>query len=226
MICFLLIHPSIFLCLSGVGLRWQLNVFQLIVEDPEAFPGQLGDVIPPASSPGLHLVKTASADSFPFLLVSKTKYTISKITSVLWVQVPLPQHLLLWTDIAFWSRSFYMDSVFNTLWQRAALRVTCRFLSSCMSQSPFFHLMIGPQPSRLVSARLWWTHAPATLGRTLFSGNSTKEMATSIGFDAEPELPKVTDMHLFGQTHNVRARTCLYFSGYGKNYENITLHVI
>ncbi|XP_075954572.1 cAMP-responsive element modulator-like isoform X1 [Anarhichas minor] len=61
------IHPSIFLRLSGLGSRWQQakqadpdfpltgNMFQLILGDPEASPGQLGDVIPPAcsgSSPG------------------------------------------------------------------------------------------------------------------------------------------------------------------------------
>jgi len=39
---------------------------------------------------------------------------------------------------------------------------------------PLFHLTSRPQPSRLISARLWWTHAPSVLGRTVFSGNSTK----------------------------------------------------
>lgn len=44
-----------------------------------------------------------------------------------------------------------------------------------------FHLMSRPQPSCLISAWLWWTHAPSVLGRTVFWRNLTKT-ATVIGW--------------------------------------------
>ncbi len=56
------IHPSIFFRSSGAGLWWQQaqqsspdvplpsNTFQLLWGDPEAFPGQMRYVIPPACS--------------------------------------------------------------------------------------------------------------------------------------------------------------------------------
>jgi len=56
------IHPSILIRLirgqtqlADPDFPLTRNIFQLILEDPEAFPGHLGDIIPPAclgSSPG------------------------------------------------------------------------------------------------------------------------------------------------------------------------------
>lgn len=66
---------------------------------------------------------------------------------------------------------------------------------------PPFHLLSRPQPSRLISAWLWWTHTPSVLGRTFFWGNSTK-MATVIG-STHPSAPK---SHLAKNTH-MRIRT-------------------
>jgi len=39
---------------------------------------------------------------------------------------------------------------------------------------PPFHLSSRPQPSRLISAWLWWTHAPSVLGWTVFEETQQK----------------------------------------------------
>lgn len=65
------------------------------------------------------------------------------------------------------------------------------------------HLLSRPQTSCLISAWLWWTHAPSVLGRTVFWGNSTKT-ATVIGSthcsDPRSQLSKTTDMYMLKHT--------------------------
>lgn len=66
---------------------------------------------------------------------------------------------------------------------------------------PPFHLVSRPQPSRLISAWLWWTHAPSVLGRTVFWGNSTKN-GNSDWSDTHTQTPP--------DPNSQKSQTCTY----------------